>query len=87
MGDRQRLHFKLAALELVCEPQQRWVRLRCQRTAVAPILRLTKCEMILLRPPPQQPGDMIFVPEGWWHATLNLGEVLAVAVLEFVAAD
>jgi oxalate decarboxylase/phosphoglucose isomerase-like protein (cupin superfamily) len=31
-------------------------------------------------------GDVIFVPEGWWHATLNLGEVLAVAVREFVAA-
>jgi hypothetical protein len=31
----------------------------------------------------QQPGDVIFVPEGWWHATLNLGEVLAVAMLEW----
>jgi len=33
----------------------------------------------------QQPGDVIFVPEGWWHATLNLGEVLAVAQLSSTA--
>lgn len=26
----------------------------------------------------QRPGDLIFIPHGWWHAALNLEESIAV---------
>jgi len=27
----------------------------------------------------QRPGDVLYLPEGWWHATLNLGDTIAVS--------
>ena len=27
----------------------------------------------------QRPGELVFVPEGWWHATINLADTLAVS--------
>ena len=25
----------------------------------------------------QEPGEIVFIPEAWWHATLNLADALA----------
>ena len=36
----------------------------------------------------QAPGDVLYVPRGWTHATLNVGEALAVgAQAQWPAAD
>ena len=29
----------------------------------------------------QEPGDLIYVPEAWYHAVVNIGEVLSIAIL------
>ena len=32
------------------------------------------------RPPAQEAGDVLYVPSGWQHATLNLQESVGIAV-------
>ena len=56
--------------------------------AVHPLASIRAWAAILRGGCLQAPGDVLYVPRGWTHATLNVGEALAVgAQAQWPAAD